>query len=146
MKNLKAKILYAEDREEDAYLTNYALETIGLKDDVHWVKDGQEAIDYLTCQGSYKDRPDIMPTLVLLDLKMPKVDGLEVIEFIKSHDKLKIIPVVVMTTSIETVDRKRAFDNYVNSYIQKPLDSDEFMKVVEAIGKYWIGMDKNPLS
>ena len=142
MKNEKADILLVEDRMEDAYLTEYSLNDAGFTS-LHWVQDGDEAIDYLLCRNDFASRPDVHPKLILLDLKMPKVSGLEVLDFIKNDEKLKSIPVVMLTTSSEEIDKISAYNSHANSYIVKPVDSDKFKRVVSQLGEYWLKLNTN---
>ncbi|MFY0600089.1 MAG: response regulator [Cyclobacteriaceae bacterium] len=139
MKNWKAEILLVEDRHEDAYLTHFALEKSGYGNMINWVQDGQEALDYLLCSGAYAERDIIHPKLILMDLNMPKMNGLEALKLIKQNPKLSMIPVVMLTTSDQDVDRFQAYSDHVNSYIVKPVDSDKFKKVISDMGNYWIG-------
>lgn len=146
MKNKFVQLLLVEDREPDAELAMMTLQDNNLVNNIHWVKDGQEAIDFLFGQGEYIDRIDATnPRLVLLDLKMPKVDGLEVLKAIRSNEKTRSIPVVVMTTSREEQDLVQAYDLGVNSYIVKPVDFDNFTKSVRDLGFYWLLLNEPPL-
>jgi CheY-like chemotaxis protein len=135
----QVEVLLVEDNPHDAELTMRSLKKGQLLNKVHWVKDGQEALDYLNCTGPYAGR-DVAdhPRLILLDLKMPKVDGVEVLKRIKSDARLKSIPVVVMTSSSEPPDVLKCYQSGVNSYVVKPLELDEFMQAVSKIGMYWI--------
>ena len=130
-------ILYAEDNPADAELTLRAFKKQRLSNAVVWVKDGQEALDYLFREGPYAGRVNGHPHLVLLDLKMPKVDGLEVLRRVKSSPKLKFIPVVMLTSSAEEVDIVRSYELGVNSYIVKPVEFDNFFETVMGLGMYW---------
>ena len=133
------EILLVEDNPHDAELTMRSLKKGQLLNKVHWVKDGQEALDYLNCTGPYAGRArSEHPRLILLDLKMPKVDGVEVLKRIKADDQLKSIPVVVMTSSSEPPDVLKCYQFGVNSYVVKPVDLGEFMEAVAKIGMYWI--------
>ncbi len=133
------EILLVEDNPNDAELTMRSLKKGQLLNKVLWVKDGQEALDYLNRSGGYTDRSeDDRPKLILLDLKMPKVDGVEVLKRIKSDERLKSIPVVVMTSSSEPPDVLTCYQFGVNSYVVKPVDLGEFMAAVAKIGMYWI--------
>ena len=133
------EILLVEDNPHDAELTMRSLKKGQLLNKVLWVKDGQEALDYLNRAGAYSNRgEDDHPRLILLDLKMPKVDGVEVLKRIKSDERLKSIPVVVMTSSSEPPDVLKCYQFGVNSYVVKPVDLGEFMEAVAKIGMYWI--------
>ena len=140
----QVEILLVEDSPEDAEMTMRALRKRNLANHVHWVKDGEEALEYLFCSGRYAGR-DIMqpPRLVLLDIKMPKVDGIEVLRRVKgSH--LKQIPVVVMTSSNEERDVLESYRLGVNSYIVKPLQFADFLDTVSNIGLYWVLTNRVP--
>ena len=130
-------ILYAEDSAADAELTLRAFKKQHLSNSVVWVKDGQQALDYLFREGAYVNRPNGHPCLVLLDLKMPKVDGLEVLRRVKTSPALKLIPVVMLTSSAEEIDIVRSYELGVNSYIVKPVEFDKFFESVMSLGMYW---------
>ena len=139
-----AEILLAEDSAEDAEMTMRALRKCNLANHLHWVKDGEEALDYLFCGGPYADRkPDHPPRLVLLDIKMPKVDGIEVLRRVKGSE-LRSIPVVVMTSSNEERDVLESYRLGVNSYIVKPVQFDSFTETVSNIGLYWMLTNRVP--
>ncbi len=145
MKNKVIELLLVEDRGSDAELALIALQDHKLINNIQWVKDGQEAIDFLLGQGDFSDRIDATnPKLILLDLKMPKVDGLEVLKVIRSSKKTRNIPVVMMTTSREEQDRIEAYNLGVNSYIAKPVDFDKFTKSVQDLGFYWLLLNEPP--
>jgi len=133
------EILFAEDSKDDATLTIRALTKSGFSNKVHHVMDGAEALDFIYCTGKYALRnPKEFPKLILLDLKMPKVSGIEVLEKIKSDPEKKSIPVVMLTSSNEGPDIERCFASGANSYIVKPVDSDNFFKAIKEIGVYWM--------
>ena len=133
------EILFAEDSMDDAMLTIRALKKGGLTNTLHHVKDGAEALDFIFCKGSYSGRNiKEIPKLILLDLKMPKVSGIEVLEKIKSDEGLKLIPVVILTSSKEDPDIKRCYELGANSYIVKPVDSDNFFQAIKSLGMYWM--------
>jgi CheY-like chemotaxis protein len=139
------EILLVEDNPTDAELTIRALKKENLANKLVWVKDGAEALDFLFATGEYEDRrKEDLPKLVLLDLRMPKVDGLEVLQKIKSHDKTKKIPVVVLTSSKEDEDIVKSYKLGVNSYVSKPVEFDEFTRAVSTLGLYWILLNKPP--
>jgi len=138
-------LLLVEDRKADAELAILALQDHKLINNIKWVKDGQEAIDFLFAQNEYADRIGaVNPKLVLLDLKMPKVDGLQVLKAIRSNEKTRKIPVVVLTTSREEQDIVEAYNLGVNSYIVKPVDFDNFTKSVQELGFYWLLLNEPP--
>jgi CheY-like chemotaxis protein len=137
-------ILLAEDSETDAEMTMRALRKINLKNEIVWVRDGQAALDYLFYEGEFSDRPRRVPRLVLLDLKMPKVDGIEVLQKIKGTASTKQIPVVMLTSSAEEQDIVRSYEFGVNSYLVKPVEFDRFVEEVSKVGCYWGILNKIP--
>ena len=140
----QVEILLVEDNPEDAEMTMRALRKRNLANHLHWVKDGEEALEYLFCTGRYAGR-DLRqpPRLVLLDIKMPKVDGIEVLRRVKSSE-LKQVPVVVMTSSNEERDVLESYRLGVNSYIVKPVQFEDFMDTVAKIGLYWVLSNRVP--
>jgi CheY-like chemotaxis protein len=130
-------ILLAEDNAHDAELTTTALRDHRLINDVVHVRDGAEALDYLFRRNRFAARASGHPSLVLLDLKMPKVDGIEVLRQIKSNSELKMIPVVVLTSSREEQDVVRSYNLGVNAYVVKPVDFSEFVDAVKVLGGFW---------
>jgi two-component system, response regulator len=139
------EILLVEDNPEDAEMTLRALRKRNLANQLHWVKDGAEALDYLFCRGQYAGRDAARPPkLVLLDIKMPKVDGIEVLRQIKGS-ALKTVPVVVMTSSNEERDVVESYRLGVNSYIVKPVAFEAFLDTVSKIGLYWVLTNRVPL-
>jgi CheY-like chemotaxis protein len=139
------EILLAEDSPNDAEMTQRALRKHNLGNRVFWVKDGEEALDFLFGRGAYSDRDSGRPPkLVLLDIKMPKVDGIEVLRQIKSDARTRTIPVVVMTSSNEERDVMESYRLGVNSYIVKPVDFPTFLEVVAKIGLYWVLTNRVP--
>ena len=130
-------ILLVEDSLGDAKLTIMALKEGKIENNIVHLKDGEEALNYIFCKGEYANRKMINPILILLDLKMPKVGGIEVLRKIKSDEHTKAIPVVVFSSSQEDPDVKEAYALGVNSYIVKPLEFEEFSKVVADLGLYW---------
>jgi two-component system, chemotaxis family, response regulator Rcp1 len=130
------EILLVEDNLGDARLTREALKEGKVYNNLHWTKDGVEALEFLHKQGKYKDasRPDI----ILLDLNLPKKDGREVLEEIKADDRLKCIPVVILTTSRAEEDVLRTYQLHANCYVTKPVDLEQFIKVVKSIDNFWL--------
>lgn len=138
-------ILLVEDNPDDVELTLYALKRNNLANAVHIVRDGEEALDFAFCRGKYSDRKfDDPPKVVLLDLKLPKVDGLEVLRALKTDKRTKALPVVVMTSSKEQRDMVEGYQLGVNSYIQKPVDFDEFRNLIKQLGFYWLVVNQAP--
>jgi CheY-like chemotaxis protein len=137
-------ILLAEDDPHDAELTLTALEQHHIANTLTWVRDGAEALDYLFRRGAFAERPVGNPAVVLLDLKMPKVDGVEVCRAIKHDPALKTIPVVMLTSSREEHDLVRSYDCGVNGYVVKPVDFDAFVDTVQQIGTYWAVVNEPP--
>lgn len=137
-------ILLVEDNADDVELTLRALKRNGFTNKVVTMRDGVQALDYLKRRGNYKDRKDGQPTLILLDLKLPRVDGLEVLDQIKSDPDLKSVPVIMLTSSNQTRDVKEAYLLGVNSYICKPTDFSEFLGMVSHIGQYWFRIAQLP--
>jgi len=143
MNGLK-KILLAEDNAEDVELTLEALGQINLANEVVVVGDGVEALDYLHARGRHAERPGGNPAVVLLDLKMPKVDGLEVLRQVKSDESLKKIPIVVMTSSREESDLIESYRLGVNAYVVKPVDFAKFAESVKRVGLFWALVNEPP--
>ena len=142
----EVEILLVEDNPDDAELAIRALKSYNLANKLIWVKDGVEALDFIFAQGKYADRSvEDVPKLVLLDLKLPRVNGLEVLEKIKSDKRTKIIPVVVLTSSSEERDIVTSYNLGINSYILKPVDFDKFIDAVKEVGFYWLLLNKPPL-
>lgn len=138
------EIIIVEDDPNDAELITRALRKHNLANRLILLKDGAEAIDFLFGQGSFADKYDnSSPKVILLDLKLPKVDGIEVLRKIKSDERTSKIPVVILTSSREDRDLKDAYDLGVNSYVTKPIKFDEFAKVVADLGMYWLLLNKS---
>jgi CheY-like chemotaxis protein len=138
------EILLVEDDAADAEMTLRALRRNNLANRVHWVKDGAQALDYIARSGEYAGRGGTLPRLVMLDLKMPKVDGIEVLRRLKSTPETRNIPVVVMTSSNEEKDVLASYELGVNSYIVKPVQFEAFLETVAKIGLYWVLTNRVP--
>lgn len=144
MKNEFGRILIVEDDPRDLELTLMALEDYKLANQVMVTRDGQEALDYLYCRGQFNTRSDGNPAVVMLDLKLPKVDGLEVLKQVRSDENLKMIPVVVLTSSHEEKDMMRSYKLGVNAYVVKPVDFHEFVNAVKELGVFWAVINEPP--
>jgi DNA-binding response OmpR family regulator len=138
------RILMVEDDPKDVELSLTALEEYNLANEVVVARDGEEALDYLYCRGKFKDRPDGNPAVLLLDLKLPKVNGMEVLQQIKSDAKLMMIPVVVLTSSHEEKDMVTSYKLGVNAYVVKPVDFHEFVNAVRELGVFWAIINEPP--
>ena len=138
------EILLVEDSPDDAELTRRALQKHHFINKVTWVQDGEAALDYLYGKAKFPDKPDRPPRLILLDFKLPKLDGIQVLRRIKADENLKQIPVVMLTSSNEERDLVEAYRLGVNSYIVKPVEFEEFVKTVSGIGFYWILTNRVP--
>lgn len=138
------RILLVEDNPNDAELTLEALEEHRLANEVEWVHDGAEALDYLFCRGKYVGGNCGDLVVILLDLKLPKVDGLEVLRAIKADDRLRVIPVVVLTSSREERDMIESYRLGVNAYVVKPVDFREFVNAVKELGVFWAIINEPP--
>ena len=138
------RILLVEDNPNDLELTLAALQAHRVANEVVVARDGAEALDYLFRRGPFADRPVAPPALVLLDLKMPKVDGLEVLRQIKADTQLRLIPVVMLTSSREEADLIRSYELGVNAYVVKPVDFTEFMEAVRQLGAFWAVLNEVP--
>jgi CheY-like chemotaxis protein len=138
------RILLVEDDPKDVELTLTALEEYNLANEVVVARDGAEALDYLYCRGEYAGRPNDNPAVLLLDLKLPKVDGLEVLQQIKSDDNLRMVPVVVLTSSREEKDMVTSYKLGVNAYVVKPVDFHEFVNAIKELGMFWAIINEPP--
>jgi two-component system response regulator len=145
MDSNEVEILLVEDNETDAELTIRALKRNNLANKLVWVKDGAEALDFIFATGKYSQRDmEGLPRLILLDLRMPKVDGLEVLQAIKADERTRMIPIVVLTSSKEDRDIVESYELGVNSYVSKPVEFDEFTEAVSTLGLYWMLLNKPP--
>ena len=142
----QVEILLVEDNPHDAEMTMRALRRQNLVNKLHWVKDGAEALDYMFCAGSYaqRDPETTTPKLIMLDIKMPKVDGIEVLRRLKADAATRSVPVVVMTSSNEERDVMESYRLGVNSYIVKPVEFEAFLETVAKIGLYWMLTNRAP--
>jgi CheY-like chemotaxis protein len=138
------RILLVEDDPRDVELTLTALEEYNLANEVVVTRDGAEALDYLYCRGEFAGRPNDNPAVLLLDLKLPKVDGLEVLQQIKSDDNLRMVPVVVLTSSREEKDMVTSYKLGVNAYVVKPVDFHEFVNAIKELGMFWAIINEPP--
>ena len=146
MNSGKLDILLVEDNQDDMDLALHALKREKLANNIFVVRDGEEALDFLFCRGAFTHRSfDHPPKLVLLDLKLPKVDGMEVLRQAKSDPRTKTIPVVIMTSSKEERDLVAGYNLGANSYIQKPVDFDQFRETVKSVGLYWLIVNQPPI-
>lgn len=143
--NSKMQILLVEDNKSDAELTIRALKKNNLANELTHVRDGAEALDFIFAQGRYFDRKmDDIPNVIILDLKMPKVNGIEVLRRIKSDERTKKIPVVMLTSSKEDPDIEECYRLGVNSYVVKPVEFNHFIKAITDLGLYWMILNQPP--
>ena len=144
--NSKKKIiLLVEDNPDDIELTMHELKKNNVANDIMVVQDGADALDYLFCTGAYAQRDaDLMPVLVLLDLKLPKIDGLDVLKRMRNDIRTRLIPVVVLTTSDEEHDVIQSYDRGANSYIRKPVDFTSFGEAIQQLKVYWLLLNEMP--
>lgn len=141
----KKPILLVEDNVNDEALTLRALKKNNIQNDVVVVHDGVEALDYLFGKGSYSTRDmSVRPQVILLDLKLPKIDGLEVLRQLRSNERTKLLPVVVLTSSLEEQDLLRGYELGANSYIRKPVDFAQFIEAIHQLGLYWLILNESP--
>ena len=138
-------ILLVEDNPDDELLTLRALKKNNVTGDVVIARNGVEALDYLFATGEYAGRDaSVMPQLILLDLKLPKVDGLEVLRRLRSDERTRLLPVVVLTSSKELQDMLDSYDSGANSYVRKPVNFEQFVRAVEQLKLYWLGLNEAP--
>lgn len=143
MKNSEKRIFLVEDNPDDELLTLLAIKDNNIVNEVIVAHDGEEALDYLFGTGKYIDRDlSAMPQVVLLDLKLPKVDGLEVLKKIRSHPLTQLLPVVILTSSKEEVDIIKSYQLGANSYIRKPVDFEQFSEAIKQLGLYWLVLNE----
>jgi CheY-like chemotaxis protein len=140
-------ILLVEDNENDVALALHSLRQGKLANHIFVVRDGEEALDFLFCRGAFSARSfDHPPKLILLDLKLPKVDGLQVLKQVKGDDRTKTIPTVIMTSSKEERDLVEGYNLGANSYIQKPVDFEQFRSTIKTLGLYWLVVNQPPVN
>lgn len=138
-------ILLVEDNPDDEALTLRALKKNNIGNRVVIVRDGAEALDFLFCTGTYADRdPHEMPEVTLLDLKLPRLDGLEVLRRIRAHERTRMLPVVILTSSNEEQDLIESYKSGANSYVRKPVDFNQFVEAVRQLGLYWLVLNEPP--
>ena len=138
-------VLVAEDQEEDVVLLRYAFQLAGVLNPIHVVRDGHECISYLEGDGKYGNRQEYpLPVLLLLDLKMPRLDGFEVLRWVRREPGLRRLPVVVLTTSEDIFDINRAYELGANSFLVKTLDIQTFADLAEQLGRYWLNLSRMP--
>jgi two-component system response regulator len=138
------EVLLVEDSDADAEMTLRTLRKRGIANRIERVRDGVEALDYLRSQGGFSERPAGLPRLVLLDLKMPRMDGLQVLREMKSDARLRTVPVVMMTSSREEGDLIQSYELGVNSYVVKPVDFSAFAETIAQVGRYWMIANQAP--
>jgi two-component system response regulator len=139
------RILLVEDNPDDEALTIRALKRNNIVNEIDVVRDGVEALDYLFCRGAWSERdPEMTPQVVLLDLKLPKVGGLEVLKAVRDDETLHYLPVVILTSSTEEQDIVKSYGLGANSYIRKPVDFEQFSEAVRTLGLYWLVLNETP--
>jgi two-component system response regulator len=145
MTSITKNILLVEDNPDDELLTLMAFKDNNIKNEVIIARDGEEALDYLFGTGKYKDRNSkLLPQIILLDLKLPKVDGLEVLKQIRSNALTKLLPVIILTSSKEDMDIINSYQLGANSYIRKPVDFEQFSEAIKQLGLYWLVLNEVP--
>ena len=142
--NVPIEILLVEDNPYDVELTLRAFKQYNIANNICTVRDGAEALEFIFCTGAYADRDSSVPKLILLDLKLPKLDGVEVLQRIKADPRTKLIPVVALTTSNAERDVKECYQLGINSYIVKPLDFKQFSEAIRQVGLYWLLLNRLP--
>ena len=146
MNSSEVDILLVEDNQDDAELALHALRRENLANAIFVARDGEEALEFIFCSGAFSQRSfEHPPKLILLDLKLPKVDGMEVLKRLKSDPRTRTIPVVIMTSSKEERDLVNSYGLGANSYIQKPVDFDQFRETVKQVGMYWLVINQPPI-
>jgi two-component system response regulator len=146
MSETAVEILIVEDNPNDLEMTLRALKRSNIANNVETVSDGEEALDFLFARGRYTGRSiGDAPSVVFLDLKLPKVDGIEILRIMRSDPRTRTIPVVIITSSAEERDRVASYDIGANSFVVKPIESDAFTKTMAAVGYYWLAINRGPL-
>lgn len=138
-------ILLVEDNPDDELLTVRSLKKANVANNIEVVRDGSEALDFLFCKGPYADREPAAPGLVLLDLKLPKVSGIEVLQSIRADSRTRFVPVVILTSSSQDEDVAQSYESGANSYVRKPVDFPDFMEAVAQLGLYWAILNEAPV-
>ncbi len=142
---MERTILLVEDNPDDVELTLRALRQYNVSNEISVVRDGVEALDYLFATGAYSDRDNVaLPAVVLLDLKLPKIDGLEVLRRLRADERTKLLPVVILTSSREEKDIINGYKFGANSYVQKPVDFNQFIEAARQLGLYWLVINEPP--
>ncbi len=142
---IDCEILLVEDNSDDVELTLLAFEESKICNEIMVVRDGQEALDYLFCTGKYaENRTKDLPAVVLLDLKLPKVDGLEVLRQLRAHSSTKCLPVIILTSSKDEEDIVRSYSLGANAYVRKPVDYGQFVEAAKALGLFWLVLNQAP--
>ena len=144
MKSSLRAVLLAEDSPADAEMALDALRDAHLANPIVHVEDGIEVMDFLLRRGRFATRPEGLPAVLLLDIKMPRMDGLEVLREVRAHDELKTLPVVVLTSSREETDLAISWNLGVNAYVVKPVDSEQFFNAVKTLGRFWAVLNETP--
>ena len=145
MADSEKTVLLVEDNEDDILLTKRALKALNLANRVEVVRDGAEAVEFLFCEGRYQDRDSReVPELILLDINLPRLSGIEVMRRIKSEGHATAVPVIMLTTSGQESDMKAAYEAGANSYIRKPVESEEFQRAINNLGFYWLAINTPP--
>ena|SRR6516164_3957065 len=141
----RVQVVLVEDNETDAELCIRALRKKNLANDLVWLKDGAQALDFIYCRGAYRDR-DIAdkPSLILLDLRMPKVDGIEVLQELKGDKRMQTVPVIILTSSTENPDMEKCYRLGANSFVSKPVEFEAFAEAAAKIGMYWLLINQQP--
>ena len=137
-------VLLVEDNADDELLTLRALRKNNICNEVAVVHDGMEALEYLFCEGRYADRANVLPTVILLDLKLPKLDGIEVLRRIRNDERTRLVPIVILTSSKEDQDVVNSYSLGCNSYVRKPVNFDEFIEASRQLGMYWLLLNEPP--